>query len=85
MGVGELTLGGESRCNERHYRITEVIYLGVNSFFPPERGFVRGSITNFQIVLANGKITDADADATFNSDLFAALKDGANNSRIVKL
>jgi hypothetical protein len=34
-------------------------------------------------VLANEKITDANA--TFNSDLFVALKDGANNSEFVTL
>lgn len=82
VGVGGLTLGGESRCNKRHQRSHgNNIYLGGISFFSPERGFACDSVTNFQIVLANGTITDANA--TFNSDLFVALKGGTNNFGIV--
>jgi hypothetical protein len=51
------------------------------SFFSPQRGFACDSVTNFRIVLANGKITDANA--TSNSDLFAALKGGTNNFGVV--
>jgi len=51
------------------------------SFFSPQRGFACDSVTNFQIVLANGKITNANA--TSNPDLFVALKGGTNNFGVV--
>ena len=38
-------------------------------------------MVNFQIVLASGKITNANA--TFNADLFVALKGGSNNFGVV--
>ncbi|KAF7876404.1 hypothetical protein EAF04_001496 [Stromatinia cepivora] len=51
------------------------------SFFSPQRGFACDSIANFQVVLSSGDI--ANANATSNSDLFAALKGGQNNFGIV--
>lgn len=57
------------------------ILTGGISFFSPQRGFVCDSVVNFQIVLASGKIVDANA--TTNPDLFIALKGGSNNFGVV--
>ncbi|MCJ1270948.1 hypothetical protein MMC22_010847 [Lobaria immixta] len=54
---------------------------GGNSFFAARYGFVCDNVLNFQIVLADGRI--ADANAKENSDLFQALKGGSNNFGIV--
>jgi hypothetical protein len=51
------------------------------SFFSPERGWACDGIVNFEVVLASGKVINANA--TSHSDLFAALKGGQNNFGIV--
>lgn len=51
------------------------------SHFSPRVGFVCDTVVNFEIVLASGEVTNANA--TSNSDLFRALKGGANNFGIV--
>lgn len=56
-------------------------YIGGISYFSPERGWACDSVVNFQIVLANGDIVDANA--TSRPDLFTALKGGQSNFGIV--
>src|SRR4051812_45781098 len=51
------------------------------SFFSPERGWACDYVLNFQVVLANGDLVNANA--TSRPDLFAALKGGQNNFGIV--
>ncbi|KAL8762518.1 MAG: hypothetical protein Q9184_001478 [Pyrenodesmia sp. 2 TL-2023] len=51
------------------------------SFFSPERGFACDNIVNMEVVLANGKIVNANAQE--QPDLFTALKGGSNNFGIV--
>lgn len=51
------------------------------SFFSPEKGWACDAVVNFEVVLASGKIVNANA--TSNSDLWAALKGGQNNFGIV--
>ncbi|KAI4934725.1 hypothetical protein J4E85_002583 [Alternaria conjuncta] len=51
------------------------------SFFSPERGWACDGVVNFEVVLASGKIVNANA--TSHSDLFAALKGGQLNFGIV--
>jgi FAD/FMN-containing dehydrogenase len=55
--------------------------VGGISFFSPEYGWACDSVVNFQLVLANGDIVDANA--TSRPDLFAALKGGQSNFGIV--
>lgn len=47
----------------------------------PEHGWACDAVVNFEVVLASGKIVNANA--TSNSDLFAALKGGQNNFGVV--
>jgi FAD/FMN-containing dehydrogenase len=56
-------------------------FLGGISFTSPERGWACDSVVNFQVVLANGEIVNANA--TSRSDLFTALKGGQTNFGIV--
>jgi FAD/FMN-containing dehydrogenase len=51
------------------------------SFFSPQYGWACDAVVNFEIVLASGEI--ANANATSNSDLFAALKGGQNNFAVI--
>ncbi|KAG8529154.1 uncharacterized protein KY384_005789 [Bacidia gigantensis] len=51
------------------------------SYLSPRYGFVCDNVENYEIVLASGKITNANANQ--NSDLFRALKGGSNNFGIV--
>lgn len=57
------------------------ISLGGNSFFAARFGFVCDNVENFEVVLASGKIVDANSKT--NSDLWQALKGGSNNFGIV--
>jgi FAD/FMN-containing dehydrogenase len=50
-------------------------------FFSPERGWACDSVTNFEVVLANGAVINANT--TSHNDLFAALKGGQNNLGVV--
>ncbi|KAI1653887.1 FAD-binding domain-containing protein [Daldinia decipiens] len=51
------------------------------SYFSYARGFVCDSVVNYEIVLANGEIVNANAET--NKDLWIALKGGGNNFGIV--
>lgn len=51
------------------------------SYYLPRNGFACDQIVNFEVVLANGTIVNANADE--NSDLWKALKGGALNFGIV--
>lgn len=55
--------------------------IGGISYFGPQYGFACDTVQNFEIVLANGQI--ANANAHENSDLFVALKGGSNNFGII--
>lgn len=55
--------------------------LGGISYFGGAYGFGCDMVSNFEIVLANGNIVNANP--TENSDLFKALKGGSNNFGIV--
>lgn len=57
------------------------LLLGGISYFGPHYGFACDTVQNFEIVLADGQIANANAEE--NSDLFVALKGGANNFGIV--
>ncbi|KAL1965225.1 hypothetical protein VTN77DRAFT_5979 [Rasamsonia byssochlamydoides] len=54
---------------------------GGNSFFAARYSFVCDDVVNFEVVLANGSIINANNHT--NSDLFKALKGGSNNFGIV--
>ena len=51
------------------------------SYFSPQVGFTCDTVVNFEIVLASGKLVNANA--TCHPDLFRALKGGANNFGLV--
>ena len=51
------------------------------SYFSPRFGWTCDTVSNFQVVLADGNIVDANVSA--NPDLFFALKGGNNNFGIV--
>ncbi|APA09132.1 hypothetical protein SS1G_03029 [Sclerotinia sclerotiorum 1980 UF-70] len=51
------------------------------SYFSPKKGFTCDNVKNFEVVLANGKVVNANAKE--NSDLFLALKGGSNNLGVV--
>ncbi|KAK3709798.1 hypothetical protein LTR37_010626 [Vermiconidia calcicola] len=51
------------------------------SFYSAKVGFVADNVLNFEVVLASGKIVNANMD--HNSDLFMALKGGSSNFGIV--
>ncbi|KAL8812463.1 MAG: hypothetical protein Q9223_007289 [Gallowayella weberi] len=51
------------------------------SYFAPRYGFVCDQVVNFEVVLANGTVVNANS--TANSDLWFALKGGSNNFGIV--
>jgi hypothetical protein len=51
------------------------------SYFAPRFGFVCDNVMNFRVVLANGKIVNANANV--NSDLWVALKGGSNNFGVI--
>ncbi|KAF7544934.1 hypothetical protein G7046_g9676 [Stylonectria norvegica] len=51
------------------------------SHFSPRVGWACDGVINFEVVLGNGSVTNANKDS--HSDLFAALKGGANNFVIV--
>lgn len=51
------------------------------SFFSTRRGWISDSVINFEVVLANGSVVNANVHE--NADLWAALKGGSNNFGIV--
>ncbi|KAF2460944.1 putative oxidoreductase [Lineolata rhizophorae] len=54
---------------------------GGMSFLSPKHGFTCDNVINFEVVLANGSIVNANA--TSNPDLWKALRGGSNNFGIV--
>ena len=54
---------------------------GGNSFFAARYGFVADNVKNYEIVLGNGTLTNANAQE--NADLFKALKGGSGNLGLV--
>ncbi|KAI9764905.1 MAG: hypothetical protein M1840_007930 [Geoglossum simile] len=61
--------------------VAGLILGGGISFFSPRFGFVCDTVSNFEIVLANGDVTNANASS--NPDLYHALKGGSNNFGII--
>ncbi|KAF4270952.1 hypothetical protein KXW98_007728 [Aspergillus fumigatus] len=55
--------------------------LGGLSFLSSQYGWAANNVVNFEVVLANGTVVNANAKE--NTDLFAALKGGGNNFGIV--
>ncbi|TGO44138.1 hypothetical protein BCON_0593g00010 [Botryotinia convoluta] len=51
------------------------------SYFSPRKGFTCDNVKNFEIVLAGGKIVNANVNQ--NQDLYLALKGGSNNLGVV--
>lgn len=51
------------------------------SFFSPRYGFVCDNVVNFEVVLASGRVVNANADT--NPDLWRALRGGSNNFGVV--
>lgn len=51
------------------------------SYFSARKGFACDNVVNYQIVLANGKVVNANEKE--NSDLWSALKGGSNNFGVV--
>ncbi|KAI3400702.1 hypothetical protein diail_1911 [Diaporthe ilicicola] len=51
------------------------------SFFSTREGFISDNVTNFEVVLASGEVTNANANE--NTDLFVSLRGGGNNFAIV--
>lgn len=51
------------------------------SYFAYARGFICDNVVNYEVVLADGQIANANADT--NRDLWVALKGGANNFGVV--
>ncbi|KAJ5531951.1 hypothetical protein N7494_008503 [Penicillium frequentans] len=54
---------------------------GGMSFLSTQYGWAANNVVNYQVVLANGTIVDANEDE--NTDLFASLKGGGNNLGVV--
>lgn len=61
--------------------INQLTYTGGISYFSPRKGFTCDNVKNFEIVLASGKVVNANANQ--NSDLYLALKGGSNNLGVV--
>lgn len=51
------------------------------SYFSPQAGFTCDTVVNFEVVLADGKLTSVNS--THHPDLFRALKGGGNNFGLV--
>ncbi|KAI1197769.1 FAD-binding domain-containing protein [Nemania serpens] len=90
--VGAGNLMGDIYAGLDPYNLTamigryEKVGLGVAvgagfSFLVNKNGFAVDNVVNFEVVLANATIVNANA--THNSDLFKALKGGSNNFGIV--
>lgn len=57
------------------------IIKGGLSYFSARKDFVSDNVVNFEVVLANGKVVNANA--TSDSDLWRALKGDSNNFGVV--
>ena len=76
IGVGGLTGGGK-----RPFTNHLASMIGGISFFSPRKGFVCDNIENFEVVLANGKVVNANSRE--NADLWIALRGGSSKFGIV--
>lgn len=61
--------------------ITNFVRLGGVSYFSPRKGFVCDNVVEYEIVLANGQLTNVTSSS--HPDLFVALRGGSNNFGIV--
>lgn len=57
------------------------VYTGGNTFHTARVGFACDNVVNYEVVLANGEIIDANKES--HADLFKALKGGTGNFGIV--
>lgn len=64
-------------AREGHVGVAGFLLGGGNSFFTAQKGFGCDQVIAFEVVLANGRI--ANANAQHNTDLFRVLKGGSNN------
>ncbi|TVY80672.1 Bifunctional solanapyrone synthase [Lachnellula suecica] len=80
VGVGGLLLGGEIPCFFSSFLLIQV-NSGGYFHFSSQYGLAADNVKNFEIVLADGSVTEANAQQ--NSDLFWALKGGGPNFGIV--
>ena len=71
----------ERRSSHQAQALTRFLLTGGMSFFAPRYGFACDNVENFEVVLAGGKIVNANA--RVNRDLWFALKGGSNNFGIV--
>ncbi|TLS27205.1 hypothetical protein PpBr36_04906 [Pyricularia pennisetigena] len=62
--------------------VSGLILGGGNSFYSSQYGFACDGVANFEVVLADGSIVDANA-SNEHADLYRALKGGSNNFGIV--
>jgi FAD/FMN-containing dehydrogenase len=83
VGTGGFLTGGKRSLLLRTWsrQMIDKLRSGGISFFSPERGWACDGVVNFEVVLANGKIINANA--TSHHDLFVALKGGQNNFGVV--
>ncbi|GAQ05523.1 hypothetical protein ALT_2844 [Aspergillus lentulus] len=79
VGVGGYMLGG--KLQPLTMVDISLIQLGGLSFLSSQYGWAANNVVNFEVVLANGTVVNANAKE--NTDLFAALKGGGNNFGIV--
>ncbi|KAI1840989.1 hypothetical protein JX266_012849 [Neoarthrinium moseri] len=66
---------------EGNVGVAGLLLGGGMTFFTGRHGFACDNVVAYEVVLANGRIVDADAQS--NSDLFRALKGGSNNFGVV--
>lgn len=83
VGVGGFLTGGMSNFFITAYlsRSASLTISGGVSFLSPQHGWACDAVVNFEVVLANGEIVNANS--TSHVDLFAALKGGQTNFGIV--
>ncbi|KAI7909451.1 FAD binding domain-containing protein [Pyricularia oryzae] len=62
--------------------VSGLILGGGNSFYSSQRGFACDGVANFEVVLADGSIVNANA-TNEHADLYRALKGGSSNFGIV--
>ncbi|GIK04265.1 hypothetical protein Aspvir_008344 [Aspergillus viridinutans] len=79
VGVGGYMLGG--KLQPPAMVDIRLIQLGGLSFLSSQYGWAANNVVNFEVVLANGTLVNANVKE--NTDLFAALKGGGNNFGIV--
>lgn len=81
VGVGGFLLGGMSSLVARSHIINKLVVSGGISFLSLREGFGSSNIVNYEVVLADGSITDVNEHS--HSDLYWALKLGSTNYGIV--